>query len=203
MNYFITAINTDSGKTVTSAIFAQALKADYWKPIQSGLPRDTDMVAQWVTNLSTQLHPEAYFMKTPVSPHAAACKEGIKIDLKKINLPDTKRELIIEGAGGVLVPLNDTNFVIDIAQHFDLQVVLVSNIYLGSINHTLLTVNELKRRGVSVRGIVFNGKSNPETEQIILQYSGYEKLLHIKPEAQITPQVIQKYAQILRQNLKF
>lgn len=197
MRYFITAIGTDSGKTITSAILVEALKADYWKPVQSGFPRDSDAVADLVS-FPAKIFPSAYEFVKPASPHDSAKAENQTIVMDKIILPDTANHLIVEGAGGILVPLNDTDFVIDIAQKFDLEVILVVNLYLGCINHTLLSVKELKRRNLRVKGIVFNGVSNPESERIILHHSGYEVLLHIEKEAFITPRIVQKYAEKIR-----
>ena len=195
MVYFVTAIHTDSGKTLVSAILTQALQADYWKPIQAGLPRDTDLVMSLVTNAHSVLHREAYRLQTPASPHAAARAEGMDIRLSDILLPQTRNDnLVMEGAGGVLVPLNDRDFVIDLAEKFGAEIILVSNHYLGSINHTLLTVHELKRRGLKVRGIIFNGPSNPDTEAIVLQHSGYPCLLRILPVEEVSREVVNYYA---------
>lgn len=192
--YFITAIGTDSGKTVVSSIIAQALQADYWKPIQSGLPRDTDTVMTLVHNHKSVFHREAYLLSIPISPHAAARLEEVEIHIANILLPDTENTLVIEGAGGVLVPINDEHFVIDLVARLDAEVILVANIYLGSINHTLLTVSELKRRRINVKGIVFNGPENSESERIILQHSGYKRLFRVHQEKAITPEVINRYA---------
>jgi dethiobiotin synthetase len=200
--YFITGIHTDSGKTLVSAVFTQALEADYWKPIQAGLPRDTDTVRTLVQNKQSVFHQEAYLLQAPMSPHAAAKLEGIAIELKNSVPPVTDRPLIIEGAGGVLVPLNDTDFVIDIAAVCEAEVILVANIYLGSINHTLLTIRELKRRDLKVKGLVFNGPSNPESERIILHHSDYPLLLRVHQEPAITPALVSHYAAILQENLK-
>ena len=202
MKIFITAIGTDSGKTVVSSIFTEALDADYWKPIQAGFPRDTDVVRQLVSNQSSTFFPEAYLLKSPESPHSASKKENIIIELEKIIPPETNRNLIIEGAGGIMVPLNDTDFVIDIAQTLNIPVVLVSNIYLGSINHTLLSVEELRRRKLEVLGIVFNGEENSAAEEIILQKSGYKRLLRIKKESVINNETIKRYALELKENLR-
>ena len=161
MNYFVTAIHTDSGKTLVSAILTEMLEANYWKPIQSGEPKDTDAVKRLVSNSKTQYFEEAYFLKTPASPHASAIIDGVQIELNQIVLPDSTSDLVIEGAGGVLVPLNDKDMVIDIASQIDCEVILVSNLYLGSINHTLLTYELLKSRGLKVKGLIFNGESNP------------------------------------------
>lgn len=194
MNYFITAIGTDSGKTLISAIVAEALKADYWKPIQAGFPRDTETVQNLVSNTKTVFHKEAYLLKEPMSPHAAAYREGIDILLDTITLPETSNNLVIEGAGGLMVPINNREFVADLIQHLQVEVILVANLYLGSINHTLLTINELKRRNIAVKGIIFNGEANKESSDLILKYSGYPCLLHVKQEDEITPAVVSKYA---------
>lgn len=193
-SYFITAIHTDSGKTLVSSIFTQALHADYWKPIQAGYPRDTDTVMGFVHNKISRFHKEAYLLQAPMSPHAAARLEHTEIYLDNILIPHTDNNLIVEGAGGVLAPINDTQFVIDIAAKFKLPIVLVCNIYLGSINHSLLTINELKRRNLKVKGIVFNGPENQETEDIILRHSGYPCLLRVRREKKITQEVVNRYA---------
>lgn len=194
MNYFVTAIGTDCGKTVVSAILCRALQADYWKPVQAGLPTDADQVKSLVDLKRSVIHPETYRLKTPASPHAAAFIEGKHIQLDHFGLPDHKGDLIIEGAGGCLVPLNDTEFVIDLASKFNTQVILVSNFYLGSINHTLLTFEALKARKLSVRGIIFNGPANEESQRIILKVTGLKCLLQIHQEPVIDGDVIAKYA---------
>jgi dethiobiotin synthetase len=195
MNYFVTAINTDSGKTLVSAILTQALQADYWKPIQSGVERDADKVRDLINNNHSLIFNESYWFQTPASPHYAAEVENVTIDLDKILIPGNKgNNLVIEGAGGVLVPLNDTHFVIDLAAKFNAEIILVSNNYLGSINHTLLTINEINRRGLSIKGIVFNGPRNESTEDFILKHSGLNCLLKINQEKEIDQFVVNKYA---------
>ena len=201
MNYFITAIGTDSGKTLVSAIFCEALQADYWKPVQAGTPRDTDTVRELISNPKTVLHPEQYLLTAPMSPHAAARMDRTSVKLSAFKLPRTANTLVIEGAGGCLVPLNDEDFVIDLVPACKAEVVVVSNHYLGSINHTLLTLEALQRRDLSMKGIVFNGDSNHETERIILQHGKLKCLLRIEKETEITPQVVKKYAAILNSNL--
>jgi dethiobiotin synthetase len=193
MKYFVTGIDTDSGKTLASAILCEALGADYWKPIQSGIPRDTDTVQSLVTNPATRFHPERHLLQMPASPHASAKAEGVSISLTDFTLPNTER-LIVEGAGGCLVPINSQHFVIDIAMRFGLPVVLVADLYLGSINHTLLTASLLSQRNVEVKGIIFNGPSTPESESIILQHTGYRALLHLYPETTVTKETVKKYA---------
>jgi dethiobiotin synthetase len=199
MNYFVTGIDTDSGKTLVSAILCEALKADYWKPVQAGFPRDADTVKS-LTSESVKIFPEAYTLNTPASPHAAAAIDGVTIELAKFVAPDTQNDLVIEGAGGCLVPLNDTNFVIDIAPEVADTVILVADLYLGSINHTLLTVEALQKRELPVKGIIFNGKSNPESERIILHHSGLPCLLRITPEETINHETVKRYAERLKEN---
>jgi dethiobiotin synthetase len=198
MNYFVTAIDTDSGKTLVSAIVCEALEADYWKPVQAGLPRDTQTVKNLVTNTKTTVHPEAYLLKTPASPHASAKRDGVTIAIKDIKVPASERDLVIEGAGGCLVPLNDTELVIDLIKKTEAEVVVVADLYLGSINHTLLTIEALQHRNIKIRGIIFNGESNPESERIILLRSGLRCLLRIDQERHIHPGIVKQYAKTLK-----
>jgi dethiobiotin synthetase len=196
--YFVTGIDTDSGKTLVSAILCEALQADYWKPIQAGLPRDADQVKGLISNPATTIHPERFLLKTPASPHASAKIDNIQIDLNDFQLPATKNNLIVEGAGGCLVPINDTHFIIDLIKKLDLEVILVANLYLGSINHTLLTIEALVRRAINIKGIVFNGEHNSESERIILKHSQLQLLCHIEKEKTIDKAIVKKYASILR-----
>lgn len=198
MNYFVTAIDTDSGKTFISAILCEALQADYWKPVQAGLPRDADVIQSLAP--ATFIHPETFLLRTPASPHAAAKADNIHISLKNFVVPQTSRPLIVEGAGGCLVPLNDHDFVIDLAATIGAEVILVSDLYLGSINHTLLTVEALKKRSLRVKGIIFNGESNPESERIILHHSGYRCLLRVARETEPDSDTVKKYARLLNKN---
>lgn len=194
MNYFISAIGTDSGKTLVSSIMVEALKADYWKPVQAGEPGDTETVQQLVSNELTKFHPETHRLKMPASPHAAAKYEHKAIALDDFELPETNNDLVIEGAGGILVPLNDHDYVIDLAKQFQTELVLVSNLYLGSINHTLLTIAYLEEHQIPVKGIIFNGDSNPESEDIILKKSGYRVLLRLPKLSLINAEVIRYWA---------
>jgi dethiobiotin synthetase len=200
-NIFVTAIGTDSGKTLVSAILCEALGGCYWKPIQAGLPRDTDTVSSLVSNRAFKTYPERYLLNTPASPHAAAKIDSVKIKVSDFTIPS--RELtIVEGAGGCLVPINDNEFVIDLAGHLDCEIVLVSNLYLGSINHTLLTLHLLRTRGLPVKGIIFNGNTNAESERIILHHAEMPKLLHVAQESAITKERVSHYAKELLKNWK-
>lgn len=178
---FITGIGTGIGKTIVSAVLVEKLKADYWKPVQSGDLHDSDTmkVKSLVTNTSSVFYPEAYRLTQPYSPHKSAAIDGITIEREKIVLPKTERVLIIEGAGGLMVPLNDTFLMIDLIKQLDAEVVLVSQNYLGSINHTLLSVDALNQRDMPVKGIIFNGVPNANSEQFILAYSKYPMLGHV------------------------
>jgi len=194
MNYFVTAIGTDSGKTVVSSILCKALQADYWKPVQAGLPRDSETVFQLIGNGKSKIHPETFFFKTAASPHAAAALENVVINLDDFIVPAHRKDLIIEGAGGCLVPLNDQNFVIDLASKLKAEVILVSNLYLGSINHTMLSYEALINRKLKIKGIVFNGPPNAESERIILHHTKLPCFLRIDHEPNFDERTIIKYA---------
>lgn len=202
MKIFVTGIGTDVGKTVASAIITEALEADYWKPIQAGDlgHSDSHKVKAQVSNSKTVFHPNAYALQTPASPHLAAEIDGITIDLKKITAPETGNHLVIEGAGGVLVPLNDTDCVIDLIQK-DYKVIIVSRHYLGSINHTLLTIEALQNRKIDVAGIIFSGDENQSTENIILKKSGVKCIGRIENEPYFDANVTSYYADKFRDNL--
>ena len=202
MNYFVTGIDTDSGKTLASAILCEALEADYWKPVQAGAPKDSDTVRSLISNQRSVIHPEAFFLTMPASPHAAARIDGIEIVVSKFSKPRTTNNMIIEGAGGCLVPLNDNEFVIDLATHLEAQIILVADLYLGSINHTLLTWRELQSRKLYVKGIIFNGPSNPESERIILHHTGLDCLLRISREEKIDKHIVSKYAGLIKETWK-
>ncbi len=202
IKYLVTAIGTDSGKTIVSSILCEALEADYWKPIQAGLPKDSDTVKSLLTNPKSKIHPERHLLKTPASPHAAARIDNVEISLHDFILPQTSNNLIIEGAGGCLVPINDNNFVIDLGEHLGVEIILVANLYLGSINHTLLTNFLLTQRSANVKGIIFNGPSNEESERIILHHTKLKCLLKVNQENNFTRQEVIKYANLLKPNLK-
>jgi len=193
---FITGNGTDIGKTVVSAIITEALNADYWKPVQSGELHNTDTmkVKQLVSNSKTVFHAERFRLQQPLSPHAAAEIDGVEIHLNDFLLPKTDNHLIIEGAGGLMVPLNSQLLIADLIKHFDASVILVSRNYLGSINHTLLTIQELRRRNIPIIGIVFNGEHTPQTENFIQQFTQLPILFRVDMESMINQQTILKYA---------
>lgn len=171
--YFITGIGTGIGKTITSAVLVEKLKADYWKPIQSGDLDQSDSlsVKSLISNSKTVIHPEKYKLTQPLSPHLSAKLDGIEIELEKLILPTTQNTLIIEGAGGLMVPLNEEELILDLIKHLGTEVIVVSQNYLGSINHSLLTINVLQQNGIKIKGIVFSGDENLESQRYILKYS--------------------------------
>ncbi|RZL29152.1 MAG: dethiobiotin synthase, partial [Pedobacter sp.] len=162
-------------------ILTEKLKADYWKPIQSGDLAQSDSLAiqNLITNPQTKIHPELYRLNQPLSPHLSAKLDGIEIELDKFRLPETENNLIVEGAGGLMVPLNSKELILDLIKHLNIPVIVVSQNYLGSINHTLLTINTLKQHQINIKGIIFNGDTNLESEDYILKYYGIEYLGNI------------------------
>lgn len=201
-NIFITGIGTDVGKTVVAAIVTQALQADYWKPIQSGLEEtDKATIASLIDNSKTRIHPEAYRLHTPMSPHKAAEIDGITIDLAKIIRPKTENTLVIEGAGGLLVPINDQETIVDLISPED-QVILVSSGYLGSINHTLLSAALLKAKGLNCVGIIYNHVDLDGTIEVIEKMTGLKTLGHMTREQEISAAVVSTYGLKFEKALK-
>ncbi len=198
---FITGIGTDVGKTIASAIVVEALHADYFKPIQAGDLEfsDTDKVKNLVSNTKSKFHDNSYALKTPMSPHAAAAIDGVAIELDTIKLPKSKNHLVIEGAGGLLVPINDEHTILDIMQP-DYKVIVISRHYLGSINHTLMTIRILNERGYNV-SVIFNGAEHKSTEDIIEKMTGVEVVGRIDNEPYFDKRVIQEYAELFREKL--
>ncbi|WP_297334135.1 dethiobiotin synthase [Flavobacterium sp.] len=202
MKLFITGIGTDVGKTVAAAIVTEALEADYWKPVQAGDldNSDTHKIKKYISNSKTVYHPNSYALNTPASPHLAAVLDGVTITLNAVKEPKTKNNLVIEGAGGLLVPLNDTDTIADLIKP-DYKVIIVTRHYLGSINHTLLTFEALQNRGIHPAGIIFNGNENKPTEDIILKKTNAPVIGRIADEPYFDKNVIAEYADAFRDNL--
>lgn len=189
--YFITGIGTDVGKTVVSAIVSEALQATYWKPIQSGSVEGTDRkTVEALCSDAVKTLPEEYIYEAPVSPHLAAEMENSEIDVSRLLLPDVKGNLVVEGAGGLLVPITRGFLFADWIKTLKIPVIVVSRHYLGSINHTLLTVAQLKQLEVPVAGIVFVGAENTDTESIIEQHTQVPVLGRIPVVDELTPDFI-------------
>ncbi len=193
---FITGIGTDVGKTIAAAVITEALQADYWKPVQAGFADGTDSetVKSLVSNSKTVIYPEAYKLKMPASPHAAAVAEGITINIENIKVPQTNNTLVIEGAGGLMVPLSEKELVIDLIEELQAEVIVVVRHYLGSINHSLLTLQALKSRKLNVMGIIISGAPNEQSEKAILSFSDYKIIGRIGEEKTFTKEVIAGYA---------
>lgn len=201
--YFITGIGTEVGKTVASAIITEALEADYWKPIQAGDLHISDSIAveSLIQNNRSVFHKEAYRLNHPISPHASAERDGLEIDLSTIKLPNTDNILVIEGAGGLLAPLNRRETMIDLIDQIKCEVILISRHYLGSINHTLMSIKILKTKNITIKGILFNGNDNKETEEIIKEMSGIRILGRINELKQVNSLNIQSEANRLKESL--
>ncbi len=196
---FVTGISTDVGKTIVSAMVSEALNADYWKPIQTGTQTDSFTVKNLISNDITVIHKESYHLPEPLSPHTAAELNGVEISLSNINLPvSTNPTLIIEGAGGLMVPLNNNDFIFDIIIKARASVILVVKNYLGSINHTLLSVHFMKLKKIEILGIIFNGESNSSSENLILNHTGLICLGRIAEEKEINKETVKKYSNMFK-----
>lgn len=197
MRVIIAGIGTEIGKTVVSAIYCKAFAADYWKPVQAGELDYSD--SHKVAALSgAKTWPEAYRLQHPMSPHAAAALEQIRIEPQQFQVPETAQNLVVELAGGLMVPLNEHYLNIDLAAQLGYPVVLVSRYYLGSINHTLLSIAMLRQRGLDIAGIVFNGERNEQSRSAILQYSDLPVLLDIDEHPTLDASLVAQYAETLR-----
>jgi dethiobiotin synthase len=169
----IAGIHTGIGKTIVSAVIAEALGADYWKPIQAGLEeRDRDTVAGLLTNGGQRVHPEAVALRLPASPHAAAAAEGVVIDYTTFAWPQTKAPLVVETAGGILSPVSDTQTMADMLAFWHIPIVLVSQNYLGSINHTVAAIEVMRARNLPITALVMSGDDNSASEKFIEEYTG-------------------------------
>ncbi|WP_143306672.1 dethiobiotin synthase [Chitinophaga vietnamensis] len=207
-NYiFITGIGTGVGKTLVSAIVTEALQADYWKPIQSGLVDGTDTatVQALLSNPLSVCHEEAYRLQEPASPHLAARMENVVIDTSRIvaraaALQPRNRMLVIEGAGGLMAPVNDQQFTIDLIRELEARVIIVSQNYLGSINHSMLTARMLQHTGVPVIGWVFSGAHHSNEEEIV-QWSGIPRIGRVPQAAAVDKAFVREQAQLLSASL--
>lgn len=201
---FVTGIGTGVGKTLASAILAEALDAAYWKPVQTGLEEGTD--ASWIqsvrSNPEAVIYPETYLFKLPASPHIAAREEHARIDPAKILEQNSRinRTTIIEGAGGILVPLNEQHFMADLIKMMGAKVVIVSRNYLGSINHSLLTARLCRQMDIPVAGWVFNDQFM-DYEQEISDWSEYPSLFSIPLTSRPDKDFVQSQAAAIRESL--
>ncbi len=191
--FFITGTDTNVGKTVVSALLTQGLNATYWKPIQSGRDplTDTEYIRQ-VTDLDeSHFLQERFCLTAPLSPHAAAALDGVDIALSDFELPTAiAPPLIVEGAGGLMVPLNQQDLMLDLIKYLDLPVCLVARSSLGTINHTLLSLAQLRRANIPILGIILNGTKNPGNREAIAHYGQVAILGELEPLAAINPNTL-------------
>lgn len=198
----VTGIGTGVGKTISAAIITKAVEGDYWKPVQSGSEEERDdITVRDLLPLAHEVHTPAYTLQAPLSPHHAARLENKVIDPGLIVKPKTLRPLIIETAGGPFAPLTNSLPSIDLFSQWHAEWVVVSKHYLGSINHTLLTIETLKARNLPVIGVIFNGQPNPDSEEAILHIAGVPCIGRLLPEPNFTPLTIQRYAKQWQQQL--
>ncbi|MEL6649712.1 MAG: dethiobiotin synthase [Bacteroidota bacterium] len=202
--YVVAGIGTEIGKTVVSAILCRALKATYWKPVQAGELDWTDRmkVQHWTGLPEEHFAAEAYALTTPMSPHGAAPIDGVIIKKDKLFLPDSERPLLVELAGGIMVPLNEHHLNIDLLKTWQLPVILVSRYYLGNINHSLLTAAVLKEAGVPVQGWILNGSTVPTTKEAILRHSQLPLLAEIPESSSVDRKFVQVQAERLGPSLR-
>jgi len=209
---FITGTGTDVGKTIAAAVLTETLEADYWKPVQAGFEAGTDatFIQSVISNQQTVIHPETYKLKLAASPHIAAREERIKIELDKIYNDHIKivyaqsssQNLIIEGAGGLMVPLNESKFVIDLIKKLNVKVVLVSRNYLGSINHSLLTATVCRQNNIDVLGWIFNDHYMHYEDEIV-RWSGYPKIASLPLSQNVDAGFIKEQALAIKNSLAF
>ena len=183
---FVTGTDTGVGKSYVSALLVAGLEAAYWKPVQSGADADADWVRRVAGLPAERVLPETYRLRAPLSPHEAARREGVQIEMSRFVLPKRKR-LIVEGAGGVMVPLDDRHLMVDLMVDLGLPVLVVARSELGTINHTLLTLDQLRRRGCPLWGVVVNGSPNPANCQAIAHYGEVPVLAAIDRRIELSP----------------
>jgi dethiobiotin synthase len=189
---FVSGTDTDIGKTVVAAVLMAGLRGTYWKPIQSGSETGTDR--EWIrrhTGMADRhFPPEAYCLKAPVSPHLAAAREGTTIDLSGITPPESDGVLIIEGAGGIMTPVNENHLMIDLIKQLRAPVLVVAPSRVGMINHTLLTVEQLRRYDIPLFGVIMNGPRNEENRKAVEHYGRVPVIGEVEPLPSITPEVL-------------
>lgn len=183
--FVITGTDTNVGKTVFAAGLAGLLGAHYWKPVQAGLDPESDSdVVRRLTGQECTIVPEAFCLTTPCSPDAAARVDGVRVDASRLTLPLIAGPLVVEGAGGALVPLNDDLLFADMFAQWGLPVIIVASTKLGTINHSLMTIEALRVRGLNIHGIVFSGDANEDSEASISHHGGVRylgRLPHLSP----------------------
>ncbi|MGZ5134227.1 MAG: dethiobiotin synthase [Flavitalea sp.] len=201
--FFVSGIGTGIGKTLVSAILTRALNAEYWKPVQAGYENgtDSDWIKKTVPNLI--VHPEVYKLNLAASPHIAAREEAIQISIQKIQetMPAKNRNLIIEGPGGLMVPLNEDEFVVDLIKALDIKVILVSRNYLGSINHSLMSSELCKQKKIKVAGWIFNDEYLSYEDEIV-SWSSFPRIASVPFTKDPNSLFIEKQAAKIKEQLE-
>lgn len=187
---FVTGTDTGIGKTLVSAWLTHHWRADYWKPVQTGALEDSDSNTVATLAPSARIHPPAYVFQAPLSPHEAARREGARIELSALTPPAVSGPLVVEGAGGVMVPLNEVAVTVDFMARLNLPAVVVARSGLGTINHVLLTLEALRRRHIPVLGVVMNGQKNPANRQAIEHFGAVKVLAEIQPLPAVTAALV-------------
>ena len=192
--FFVTGTDTGIGKSLVSAILMLGLDASYWKPIQSGLldQSDTDWIKEVTERPSELFYPETYRLRNPLSPHESARLDGVEIKLSDFQLPETKGTLIVEGAGGVLVPINQRQFMLDLIDYLELPVIVVAKSGLGTINHTLLTLQSLKSKKIPILGVVLSGDKNARNAETIEFYGNIPVIAQIERIKNFSPENLRR-----------
>lgn len=198
--YIVTGTDTGVGKTVFAAGLAAHLRARYWKPVQSGLEDASDSeLAARLSGGRARILPEGYRLTQPLSPHESARLDGVTIDAERLDLPEGEGPLVVEGAGGVLVPLTDSLLLGDLFARWKLPTIIVARTSLGTINHSLLTLEALKARSVPVAGIAFSGEGNPASEAAII---GFGKVPHLGRLPRLDPLDAASLARAFAENIR-
>lgn len=184
---FVTGTDTGIGKTVVSAVLTEGLQASYWKPVQSGLEEETDSeFLSRVTSSDCEILPEGYRLQTPMSPHASASIDGVQINLDDLGIPPYQNQhLIVEGAGGLMVPMNDDTMIIDLIEELQMPVVLVARSKLGTLNHTFLSLEALRNRSIPILGVVMNGPKHQSNYEAISRYGEVDILAELEYQDQL------------------
>lgn len=194
-SFFVTGTDTGIGKTVVSAMLTKALKGTYWKPIQAGLDEETDTeFVRRTTGLPERhIKPERYRLQTPMSPHGAAEIDGVTIEMEDFELPECSTDnLIVEGAGGLLVPFNEQDMIIDLIEYLRLPVLLVARSTLGTLNHTFLSLEALRSRDIPILGVVLNGPRHESNRKAIEHYGDIEIVAEIEPMEEMDSHSLQE-----------
>ena len=184
MSVFVTGTGTDVGKSVVCAWLVQHWQARYWKPIQSGVPADEETIRSLAP--AAAIHPSRHRLSQPLSPHLAAARDGVALNLADFTLPPGTGPVVVEGAGGILVPLNERHCMIDLMAHLGLPVLVVGRSGLGTINHTLLSLQALRQRGLTVAGVVLNGPANDDNARAIQHFAQVPVLATLPPLTPLT-----------------